>query len=89
MQMNAVLNTKLPQEGALQIVVELDIGTKVRLVHILQQVITTGDEDTYAKLWGHDMISMDLNLLSMSMLTCIQNWMQILYLPELKLEVIN
>ena len=47
---NAVLDTKIPQEGTLQREVKLDIGTKVRLVHILPHVITKRDENTYATL---------------------------------------
>ena len=47
---NAILETGILQEGTLQRVVEVDIGTKVRLVRILPHAITIGDEDAYAIL---------------------------------------
>ena len=47
---NVVLVTKITQDGILQREVEVDIGTKVRLVHILTYAIMIGDEDTDATL---------------------------------------
>ena len=47
---NAVLEVKVPHDGAMQRVVEVEIGKKVRLVHIHLRSITTGNEDVDAIL---------------------------------------
>ena len=47
---NAVIDSKIPQEGTLQRAVEVDIDIKARKVHILPHAIMTGNEDANATL---------------------------------------
>ena len=62
---NVILEVKVQHNGAMQIVVELDIGKKVWLVQIHMRSITTGNEDVDAKLRRFDSVGVKLNEISM------------------------
>ena len=57
------------EEGALQREVDLKLGKKVWLIHIIQQEIMTPNEDTDMALKDFYLISLDLNEIPMHMLT--------------------
>ena len=62
---NVILEIKVQHDGAMQRVVEVDIGKKVWLVHIHMRSITTGNEDVDAKLRRFDSVGVKLNEVSM------------------------
>ena len=57
----------------MQRIVEVDISTRLRLVHILSIAIITWDGDLDTTLQRHNLISVDFNMLPMFMLECIHN----------------
>ena len=62
---NVILEVKVQHDGAMQRVVEVDIGKKVWLVQIHLRSITTGNEDVDAKLRRFDSVGVKLNEISM------------------------
>ena len=55
------MEVKVQHDGAMQRVVEVDIGKKVWLVQIHMRSITTGNEDVDAKLRRFDSVGVKLN----------------------------
>ena len=69
---NAVLEVKVPHNGAMQRAVKVEIGKKVRLVQIHLRSITNGNEDVYATLRIFNLVGVELNEISMHMVQHIE-----------------
>ena len=70
---NAVLEVKVPHDGAMQRAVEVEIGRKLWLVQIDLRSITTGNEDVDAKLRRFDLVGVKLNEISIHIVQQIEH----------------